>query len=103
MLPPEAHEFIRPVRPPPLAQAQAGHIHAPPAPGRSAGAGQVRSGGGGMTCEPDPPRSDAWWEGYRLGEAHRATGAMALHLRRQPAGAGQGRWLRGGPGPGASG
>jgi hypothetical protein len=30
-----------------------------------------------MTHEPDPPRSDAWWEGYRLGEAHRATGEMA--------------------------
>jgi hypothetical protein len=30
-----------------------------------------------MTREPDPPRPDAWWEGYRLGEAHRVTGDMA--------------------------
>jgi hypothetical protein len=30
-----------------------------------------------MTCKTDPPRSDAWWQGYRLGEAHRATGEMA--------------------------
>jgi hypothetical protein len=31
-----------------------------------------------MTREPDPPRSDAWWEGYRLGLADRATGALTL-------------------------
>jgi hypothetical protein len=30
-----------------------------------------------MTREADPPQSDAWWEGYRLGQAHRATGEMA--------------------------
>jgi hypothetical protein len=28
-----------------------------------------------MTREPDPPRSDAWWEGYRLGVADRGTGS----------------------------
>ena len=40
-------------------------------------AGQVQSDGGGMTGEPDPPQSAAWWDGYRLGQAHRATGEMA--------------------------
>jgi hypothetical protein len=30
-----------------------------------------------MTREPDPPRSDAWWEGYHLGQAHHASGEMA--------------------------
>jgi hypothetical protein len=31
-----------------------------------------------MTREPDPPRSPAWHEGYQLGLADLATGAMTL-------------------------
>jgi hypothetical protein len=31
-----------------------------------------------MTRQPDPPRSHAWWEGWRLGLADRANGAMTL-------------------------
>jgi hypothetical protein len=31
-----------------------------------------------MTNEPDPPRSPAWHEGYQLGLADLATGAMTL-------------------------
>ena len=30
------------------------------------------------TREPDPPRPDAWWEGYRQGLDDRATGALTL-------------------------
>ena len=31
-----------------------------------------------MASEPGPPRSDAWWEGYRQGLDDRATGAWTL-------------------------